>query len=74
MKSAKVPKRSCPTTRHLASARCARNPTLIWGGRLRSRSKADQERLASHRGYGRQLQSCVDTYAPIAVVQPRNWN
>ena len=28
-KSAKV-KRSCPTTRHLAWARCARNPPVIW--------------------------------------------
>ncbi|WP_236270601.1 hypothetical protein, partial [Pseudomonas lactis] len=42
-------------------------------GRLRSRSQADQdqERLASHRGYrfGYSAQSCVDTFAAIAVVQ-----
>ncbi len=31
-------------------------------GRLRSKADQDQERLASHRGYGWALQSCVDTY------------
>ncbi len=40
-------------------------------GRLRSRSKADQdqERLASHRGYCWALQSCVDAYAPMRECQ-----
>ncbi|MEX5595178.1 hypothetical protein, partial [Pseudomonas orientalis] len=33
-------------------------------GRLRSKADQDQERLASHRGYGWALLSCVDTYAP----------
>ncbi len=41
-------------------------------GRLRSRSKADQdqERLASHRGYGWALQSCVDTYGYRGQAPP----
>ncbi|AZE96216.1 Threonine synthase [Pseudomonas orientalis] len=39
-------------------------------GRLRS--KADQERLASHCGYGWALLSCVGTYAPIAECQSVN--
>ncbi len=41
-------------------------------GRLGSKAdqEQEQERLASHRGYGWALQGCVDTYAPIAVCQP----
>ncbi len=31
-------------------------------GRLRSKADQDQERLASHRGCRRSLQSCIDTY------------
>ncbi len=33
-------------------------------GRLGSKADQDQERLASHRGYGWALLSCVGTYAP----------
>ncbi len=34
-------------------------------GRLGSKADQDQERLASHRGYGWALLGCVDTYAPM---------
>ncbi|AZE85452.1 Threonine synthase [Pseudomonas orientalis] len=41
-------------------------------GRPRSKADQDQERLASHRGYGWALLSCVGTYAPIAECQSVN--
>ncbi|AZF01585.1 Threonine synthase [Pseudomonas orientalis] len=41
-------------------------------GRLRSKADQDQERLASHCGYGWALLSCVGTYAPIAECQSVN--
>ncbi len=63
-----------PSAANPASCRVAHGFKPAFGqrgltGRLRSRSNADQdqERLASHRGYGWALQSCVDTYVPIAA-------
>ncbi|CRN00129.1 hypothetical protein [Pseudomonas sp. 34 E 7] len=71
LKSAKVSKTLLPhhSAPRLGSV-CPLSGQRGLTGRLRSRSKADQdqERLASHRGYGWALRSCVDTYPPIAVT------
>ena len=45
----KVTKRSCPTTRHLAQARCARNPPAWFNGapkiKIKSQIKSDSLRI-----------------------------
>ncbi|MEX5596340.1 hypothetical protein Q1J41_26080, partial [Pseudomonas orientalis] len=38
-------------------------------GRLKSKADQDQERLASHCGYGWARLRCVDTYAPMRECQ-----
>ncbi|AZE84037.1 Threonine synthase [Pseudomonas orientalis] len=67
-----------PSAANPASCRVAHGFKPAFGqrgltGRLRSRSKARSRaratrRVASHRGYGWALQSCVDTYAHMGAL------